>query len=239
MTSTRNVLRSTSVVSLLSVLVAACALTGASGSGSSSTPIVTPDASPDPASLSSPGGRCLLQELRVALPTQSCAREAVVVPTGAPLPESYDGLDLSTGLHVTGRAPSIDLETYRLSVTGKVDNPLSLDYAELRCMPKVRTRCPLVCPGTFTDTATWAGVPIEHVLEQAQVQPGASSLVFVSADGYSTLVYLDDVRASQGFLAYEWEGEPLPILHGFPVRVVLPGLDGNKWAKWLVRIEVH
>ncbi len=239
MTSIRHTLRIASVITVFIILAAACASTGSTGSGSASTLVMTPDASPQPASLSSPGARCLLQELSAGLPNQSCTQAAVVVPTRAPLPETFDGLDLSTGLHVTGRAPSVDLESYRLSVTGRVDRPLDLSLDDLRCMPKVSTTCPLVCPGTFTDIATWAGVPIDHVLEQAQVQSGASSLVFVSADGYSTLVYLDDVRASQGFLAYEWEGEPLPILHGFPVRVVLPRVDGNKWAKWLVRIEVH
>jgi DMSO/TMAO reductase YedYZ molybdopterin-dependent catalytic subunit len=178
-------------------------------------------------------------ELRGELPSEACALPEVVVPTAAPLPQGFDGLDLSTGLHVTGRAPTVDLATYRLSVTGRVDRPLDLSYDELCCMPKVGTRCPLVCPGVFTDTTTWAGTPLDHVLDLAQIQSDAQSLVFVSADGYSTLVYLDAARASNGFLAYEWDGEPLPILHGFPVRVVLPGIDGAKWAKWLVRIEVH
>lgn len=224
---------------LFSLVVAACVSGGAAGGGSVLATRVTPDASHQSPSPAGPGERCLLEEIGGGLPTQACEREEVVVPTRAPLPEGLYGLDPSTGLHVTGRAPSVDLATYRLTVTGWVDRPLELSYDDLRCMPMVSTTCPLICPGTFTDIATWSGVSIDRVLELAQVQPGASSLVFVSADGYSTLVYLDDVRASRGLLAYQWEGEPLPILHGFPVRVVLPGVDGNKWAKWLVRIEVH
>jgi DMSO/TMAO reductase YedYZ molybdopterin-dependent catalytic subunit len=124
-------------------------------------------------------------------------------------------------------------------VTGKVDTPLSLTYDELRCMQKIEVRCTLVCPGFFQDEATWAGVPLKDVLDLAGVQSGARGVRLVSADGYSTFVPLDDALAETAFLAYEWEGEPVPILHGFPVRAVFPALDGNRWAKWLIEIEVN
>jgi DMSO/TMAO reductase YedYZ molybdopterin-dependent catalytic subunit len=177
--------------------------------------------------------------VRAALGAEACPPPAVVPPTPAALPDGFYGLDRSTGLHVTGRAPAVDLGTYRLSVIGRVDSPLSLSYDEVRCMPKVKTTCALVCPGFFTDTATWQGVPLDYLLSLAGVQSGAESLVLVSADDYRTPIRLDTARAANGFLAYEWGDEPLPILHGFPVRAVFPGVEGNKWAKWLVRIEVH
>jgi DMSO/TMAO reductase YedYZ molybdopterin-dependent catalytic subunit len=50
---------------------------------------------------------------------------------------------------------------------------------------------------------------------------------------------LEDARDESNFLAYEWEGEPVPVLHGFPVRAVFPALNGNKWVKWLIEIEVY
>ena len=168
------------------------------------TPALTSRPSPTPALEPD----CEIVELRGDLVFEACALPEVFVPTPAPLPQGFDGLDLSTGLHVTGRAPTVDLATYRLSVTGRVDRPLDLSYDELRCLPKVRTTCPLVCPGVFTDTTSWEGTPLDHVLDRAQIQSDAQSLVFVSADGYSTLVYLDAGRASNGFLAYEWDGEP-------------------------------
>ena len=224
----------------LAVVTAGCAapsLPVASNGGSNTLDMPGLSSGPLPSMTFEPD--CEIVELRGDLPSDACAQLEVVVPTPAPLPQGFDGLDLTTGLHVTGRAPTVDLVTYRLSVTGRVDRPLDLSYDELRCMPKVRTTCALVCPGVFTDTTTWAGTPLDHVLNLTQIHPDALSLVFVSADGYSTLIYLDAARTSNGFLAYEWDEEPLPILHGFPVRVVLPGIDGAKWAKWLVRIEVH
>jgi DMSO/TMAO reductase YedYZ molybdopterin-dependent catalytic subunit len=61
----------------------------------------------------------------------------------------------------------------------------------------------------------------------------------VGADGYSAFVSMDMVLGGNNFLAYEWEGEPVPIFHGFPVRAVFPVLEGNKWVKWLIEIEVN
>jgi DMSO/TMAO reductase YedYZ molybdopterin-dependent catalytic subunit len=140
---------------------------------------------------------------------------------------------------MTGTPQEIDLESYRLEVTGKVDQPLSLTLDDLRCLPKVETAAILECPGFFVDEATWAGVPIREILALAGVQEGANSLNLVSADGYARAVSISEGLSEANFLAYEWEGEPLPILHGFPVRVVLPEASGGSWVKWLVAIEVN
>lgn len=167
-----------------------------------------------------------------------CAPPAVVVPTPPAEVPGYTELDPATGLHMTGSVPDIDFSSYRLAVTGKVDNPLSLSYDELRCMPKIEVECTLVCVGFFEDQATWAGVPLSHILDLAGVQEDATGLRLVSADGYATQVPLESALEQDSFVAYEWEGEPLPILHGFPVRAVFPALNGNNWVKWLIEIEV-
>jgi DMSO/TMAO reductase YedYZ molybdopterin-dependent catalytic subunit len=167
-----------------------------------------------------------------------CNVPTVIAPTAPAEIPGYTELDPATGLHMTGGAQHIDLESYRLSVTGKVDHPLSLTYDELRCLPRVETAATLVCPGFFVDEARWAGTPIREVLELAGVQEDAVALSLVSADGFSKPVLIDDALLDTGLLAYEWEGEPLPILHGFPVRVVLPEDTGSAWVKWLVAIDV-
>jgi DMSO/TMAO reductase YedYZ molybdopterin-dependent catalytic subunit len=58
------------------------------------------------------------------------------------------------------------------------------------------------------------------------------------ADGYTQILDVEMAMGRSPFLAYEWEGEPLPYIHGFPVRAVLPGVSGNQWVKWIHRIEV-
>ena len=201
---------------ILVILLAGCTSTPAS-------PDVTPAAT---AQHTTPTGR-------------PCAPTPVVVPTSPAEIPGYAELDPTTGLHVTGTATEIDLETYRLQVTGKVDNWLSLSYDDLRCLPRLTQRCTIICPGFFQDEAVWGGASLQHVLDLAGVQEEATGLRLRGADGYSALVFLDDLSSGDNFLAYEWEGEPVPILHGFPVRAVFPALNGNKWVKWLIEIEIY
>jgi DMSO/TMAO reductase YedYZ molybdopterin-dependent catalytic subunit len=167
-----------------------------------------------------------------------CAPAAIVVPTPPAEIPGYAELDPTTGLHMTGTASEVDLEAYRLQVTGMVDNPLSLSYDELRCLPKYTKRCTIVCPGFFQDEAVWSGASLQDVLDLAGVQKDATGLRLRGADGYGAIVFFSELTDEDNFLAYEWEGEPVPIIHGFPVRAVFPALNGNKWVKWLIEIEV-
>ena len=168
----------------------------------------------------------------------SCDLAPVVAPTPAPDP-GYTRLDESTGLHVTGSMQLLELDTYRLRVTGRVEPRLELTYDDLRCLPRVEASPTLTCPGFFVDEATWAGTPIAEVLALTEVLDGATTIKFISADGYSTLLPLDEAQDPTNFLAYEWEGEPLPRLHGFPLRVVISDAQGNQWTKWVVEMEVQ
>ncbi len=176
-----------------------------------------------------------------AIPPASSASELepIVVPTlPAEIPGSTE-VDPATGLHVTGYPVVIDFASYRLEVKGKVSKELSLTYDDLRRLPKVTASPTLVCPGAFTDNATWSGVPIGVILEMAGVQADAKRIRMASADGYSSVLGLDEALQPGNFLAHELEGEPLPVLHGFPLRAVIPGHIGAFWVKWLVEIEVQ
>ncbi len=168
----------------------------------------------------------------------SCQLTPIVAPTMAPNP-GYAELDRTTGLHVTGTPKIIDLATYKLKVTGLVDHPLSLSYDDLRCMPKVTASPALVCPAVFEDEATWSGVPLSYVLGLAGVQSEAKWMAMVAADGYTMYMELSDALKDGNFLAYEWNGQPLPVLHGFPVRAVFPSMTGGRWVKWLLEIRVE
>ena len=120
-----------------------------------------------------------------------------------------------------------------------MSKPLSLTYDELRCMPRTEARPKLVCPGFFEDTATWAGTPLTFVLQLAKVQRDATGVRLIGADHYSASMSLEVAGSGENFLAYEWEGKALPRLHGFPVRAIFPGSEGNRWVKWLTKIEVY
>ena len=169
----------------------------------------------------------------------SCNLQPVIAPTRPAQTPGYAQLDPTTGLHMTGTPQEIDLASYRLKVMGKVNRPLELTYDDLRCLPKIQTSDVLICPGYFEDVANWAGASLASVLDLAGAQADAASLTLVGADGYSTFVTLQQARTGNNYLAYEWEGKPVPILHGFPVRAVFPSLQGNKWVKWLIEIRVE
>ena len=176
---------------------------------------------------------------RNQITSKPCNPPPITIPKPPKIIPGYAELDKTTGLHVTGTIPEIDFTNYRLEVVGKVANPLKLSYDDLRCMPKIEARPTLVCPGFFKDVATWAGVPIKYVLELAGVREDAREINLISADEYESSLSLKKAYSGPGFLAYEWEGKTLPILHGFPVRAVFPGLGGSYWVKWLVKIEVR
>lgn len=170
-----------------------------------------------------------------------CSITPVVVPTMPARNPGYAQPDPATDnrLHITGQATEIDPAQYRLKVSGLIDRPLELTYDDLRCMPRASVHCTLVCPGFFEDEATWTGVPLTHILDLAAVKPEASGITLVGADGYRIQVSLSAARFADNLLAYQWEDEPLPVLHGFPVRAVFPELQGNHWVKWLMELQVY
>jgi DMSO/TMAO reductase YedYZ molybdopterin-dependent catalytic subunit len=161
----------------------------------------------------------------------SSVLEPIVVPTLPDVIPGYAELDPATGLHVTGTAQVIDVASYRLKVDGKVDRELSLSYDDLRRLPKVTATPRLVCPGVFEDTATWSGVPLKTILDMAGVQPDATEIRMNAADGHWSVLALDKAFKPENFLAYELADQPLPVLHGFPLRAVLPDEYGSLWVK--------
>jgi DMSO/TMAO reductase YedYZ molybdopterin-dependent catalytic subunit len=207
---------------LFLVFLSACA-------GTPASPTLAPSPSPSPAPVEPAPAATAASNL-------DCQPGEVFAPTLPAVIPARNELDETSGLHMTGDVQQIDLQTYRLKVSGKVDHPLSLTYAELRCLPKVAATADLVCPGFFQDRAAWAGVPILEVLKLAGVKPGLRKVTLVSADGYRQAIPAEDALDPKNFLAYEMESQPLPILHGFPLRAVFPGQVGGWWVKWLVEL---
>jgi len=169
-----------------------------------------------------------------------CEVLPITVPKAAAIPGIAE-LDPTTGLHYTGNGEiiTLDLATYRLVIDGMVDYPFALSYDDLRCLPKIEVQTTIVCKGNFDDTSVWAGASLKYLLEMAGIQEQAQNIRLTSADGYQASVTRADAMSGKAFLAYEWSKQPVPIIHGFPVRAAFPGLLGANWVKWLVKIEVY
>jgi DMSO/TMAO reductase YedYZ molybdopterin-dependent catalytic subunit len=145
------------------------------------------------------------------------------------------------GLHLTGVAPQVDIEQYRLVVDGLVEKPLALTYESLLSYPYVTEVVLLICPGFFVDNAQWTGLPVSALLGEAGVKPGASGVIFhdLSSYSYTQILTLETVQEPGVFLAYKVNGEVLPVEHGYPLRLVVKGRHGSAWVKWVGRIEVR
>ncbi|HEY7875537.1 MAG TPA: molybdopterin-dependent oxidoreductase [Actinomycetota bacterium] len=139
--------------------------------------------------------------------------------------------------------PDIDPETWRLSVTGLVDRPLSLTYDEVRAFPLVERFHTLQCisneiNGHLIGTAKWIGVPLPLILERAGIQPGAVEVVFRASGGYSDSHSVEVAMDDSSLIALGMNGRVLPRAHGFPARLLTLGTYGIKNPKWLTEIEV-
>ncbi len=187
---------------------------------------------------------------RAAVVLPRPARSLPAVPAGAEL--GVDGVApfvtpngdfyrIDTALLV----PQVRTEGWTLRVHGMVDRELVLTFDELLRRDLVEADVTLACVsnevgGDLVGNARWLGARLDELLREAGVRPGATQVVPRSADGYAagfpTEVALDGREA---LVAVGMNGEPLPLQHGFPARLVVPGLYGYVSAtKWLTEIEL-
>ncbi|PWU55017.1 hypothetical protein DLE60_28900, partial [Micromonospora globispora] len=178
------------------------------------------------------------------------ARAVGMVPAGADLSlaqlapyvtRNSDFYRIDTALVV----PQVDPETWRLRIHGRVRNEIELSFADLLARPMVERYVTLACVsnevgGELIGNARWLGVPIKELLDEAEPEEGADQVVGRSVDGWTcgtpTAVLRDGRDA---LLAVGMNGEPLPVEHGFPVRMVVPGLYGYVSAcKWVTELEL-
>ena len=160
--------------------------------------------------------------------------------------------------------PAVDPFTWSLAVDGEVKHPLSLSLAELQSMPTRTVRVTLECAGNgrvgvtprpvsqpwlngAVGTAEWTGVPLRDLLEDAAPTDRAVDVVFTGHDhgfergveqDYARGLTLADATTEDVLVAYAMNGSPLPLQHGFPVRLVVPGWYGMAHVKWLRSITV-
>jgi DMSO/TMAO reductase YedYZ molybdopterin-dependent catalytic subunit len=200
-----------------------------------------------------PGGR-LLWAQRVA-----AARAAVVLPSpsspAAPLPHVSVGVPgvkkfvttnadfyrIDTALTV----PQMEPKDWQLRIHGRVKRSLTLTYEQLLARPMVERYITLTCVsnevgGELVGNARWLGVSIKDLLDEVEPEDGADQVVSRSQDGYTAGTPTAALRDGRdALLAVGMNGEPLPVEHGFPVRMVVPGLFGYVSAtKWLTELEL-
>lgn len=139
--------------------------------------------------------------------------------------------------------PSITAGSWSLKIDGLVDKPYSLSYDQLLALPSVQQYHTLECisnevGGNLMSNALFVGARLADVLNSAAIQQGASQVVFRAADGYSDSLHLSQALNPDALIVYQINGEALPQAHGFPARLLIPGLYGMKNGKWLTSLSV-
>lgn len=132
----------------------------------------------------------------------------------------------------------IDRETYRLQVDGLVENPRNFTYEEITELPDTSKVVDLNCVEGWSFTAKWTGVKMADLLAETGAMENATTVIFYSADGYSTSLDMDYLLKNDIILAYKLNDVTLPPERGFPLQLVAEDKYGYKWAKWIVRIEL-
>ncbi len=134
-------------------------------------------------------------------------------------------------------------EQWSLTVKGLVERSITLRYEDLFTRPAVRQIVTLECIGNpiggdSISTAEWGGIRLADLLREAGVDPGAVDLVMRAADGYSDSFPIQRALEPDVLIAQTMNGEPLPRNHGYPARIIVPGIYGMKHVKWLAELEV-
>ena len=214
------------------------------------TPEPTPTPTPEPTPTPTPE------------PTPTPTPEPTPTPTPTPTPQPAGPLSTTTvgvdgmpplvtpnndfyRIDTAFSVPRVDVNNWRLQITGLVERPYSISFAELLGLSTFEEFITLCCVsnevgGNLIGNAKWQGVPIWHLINHAGVKPEATQIVGRSVDGF-TVGFPRDVAfdGRPALVAVGMNGEALPFTHGFPARLIVSGLFGYVSAtKWLQEIEL-
>lgn len=208
------------------------------------------------AGVAATGGRLLgaarsnIAQARNALQLPAPVKAAAAVPAGVQSPvagvtpwvtPNGDFYRIDTALSV----PEINADDWELRIHGLVEEEVRLTFQDLLDADLIESHVTLTCVsnpvgGNLAGNAKWLGLPIREVLKRARPTNGADMVLSTSIDGFSASTPLEVLQDDRdAMLAIGMNGEPLPLEHGYPVRMVVPGLYGFVSAtKWVVDLEV-
>jgi DMSO/TMAO reductase YedYZ molybdopterin-dependent catalytic subunit len=139
--------------------------------------------------------------------------------------------------------PDVNADVWRLEIGGLVEEPRSYTFDDLMNLSSIEQESTLMCISNrigagLMSNAVWQGVRLRDLLEASRPLPGALEVFLNGADAYTDTFAFEKAMDPTTLVAFAMNGEPLPLRHGYPARVVVPNLYGEKNVKWVTRIEV-
>ena len=162
-------------------------------------------------------------------------RRPAAAPTAAPATRDANDFPV-TGHRLDFGA--IDAAGWRLHIVGDVAQSRTFTYAELLAMPSVRFSYPLECPLSFEIVRQWTGVPLKGLLELAGPAADFGLVVAKSDDGFDSTLRRSELDRPSVMVCTHVNGVPLAEEHGYPIRLMMPAVAGERCVKWLQELEV-
>ncbi|MGH7933087.1 MAG: molybdopterin-dependent oxidoreductase [Candidatus Binataceae bacterium] len=172
------------------------------------------------------------------------AAARILMAQTPPAAAKYGGPTPNSQFYITsyGSTPRLDASAWALKLHGLVNQPLELSYKGVKELPPIKELLTYECisntpDGSAISSAVFTGTRLKPLLERAGVRPKAVYAAMRAADGYYTGVPIDEIMSGDTFLLYKMNGVPLPPVHGYPVRIFIPGKYGMKQPKWITDIQ--
>jgi DMSO/TMAO reductase YedYZ molybdopterin-dependent catalytic subunit len=137
-----------------------------------------------------------------------------------------------------GSVPRVDLATWTFGISGLVNKPVELTYAEFKQLPRREVKADVHCVTRWSMLdSSWQGVPVAEVMKLVELAPEASHVMLHAEHGFTANLSLDDFLRDENMLVDTRNGEPISAEHGWPLRMFVPHLYFWKSAKWLRGLE--
>jgi DMSO/TMAO reductase YedYZ molybdopterin-dependent catalytic subunit len=191
-------------------------------------------------------------KIGTGLRTAYAAVKRTLLPRGASMSELKDKNPADLDTHLLETTPMddfnvmgqttypVDIDKWRLELTGDVEQAKILTYGEILQLPTVERNVLLICPGFFAYNGLWKGVSSAGLLSKVVLKPDITHVEFSGPEGIGrkTQEYtIQEVMTGKVFLAYQVNGRPLPEKHGFPLRLVAEDYYGGQWVKYVNRVS--
>ncbi|MCF7890925.1 molybdopterin-dependent oxidoreductase [Candidatus Bipolaricaulota bacterium] len=132
----------------------------------------------------------------------------------------------------------IDIDEYRLNITGLINEDRALTYEELQEMDHVKKVVTLNCVEGWSVKALWEGIPLKNLFSELDIDPEVNTVIFHAADGYTSSLSVEHIMNNNIIIADQLNGLQLPPEQGFPFQLVAEQKWGYKWVRWITKIEL-